>query len=142
MALLTIERVLALRRTALFAAVPDHVLAGLARVVSEVSMDVDDVILADGDEGDSMLIVVSGRLRVDVGGHPVTELGAGASIGELSVLSPDRRSGTVVATDPGLLLRLERTVFDELMVDHPELARSVITMLVGMVRDRTGPRPP
>ena len=41
MTLLTIERVAALRRSTLFAAVPDHVLAGVARVLLDAGADPD-----------------------------------------------------------------------------------------------------
>lgn len=141
MTLLTIERVATLRSSALFAAVPDHVLAGLARVAEEVPVDAGDVVIERGDEDDSMLVVAEGRIRVHVADRTLVELGPGASVGELAILAPEPRSATVTALTPGLLLRLRRPAFEELMIDHPELARSAIRMLVGIIRDRT-PRPP
>ena len=35
---------------------------------------------------------------------------------------------------PTLLLRIDRRVLDELLADHPELARGIITSLVRMIR--------
>jgi CRP/FNR family transcriptional regulator, cyclic AMP receptor protein len=137
MGLLTIERVAALRRTPLFAGVPDHVLAGLARIAEEVRVDAGDTVITQGDEDDSMFVIAHGRVRVHVGMRTVVELEPGASVGELSLLAPEPRSASVTAVTPGVLLRVRGPAFDELMVDHPELARSAIRMLVTMVRDRT-----
>lgn len=141
MALLTIERVAALRGTSLFADVPDHVLAGLARVAEEEPVDAGDVVIARGDRDDSMLVIVDGTLRVHVGDRTLVDLGPGASVGELAILAPEPRSASVTALTPALLLRLRRPAFEELMSDHPELARAAIRMLVGIIRDRT-PAPP
>lgn len=135
--MLTIERVAALRRVPLFSGVPDHVLAGVARVAVEVPVAPGEVVIELGDEDETMFVVVDGTLRVDAGGHTLTELGPGTSFGELSLLAPGPRSATVTVTTPGVLLRLDRPTFEELMVDHPELARSAIRMLVELVRDRT-----
>ena len=137
MALLTIERVAALRGSGLFAEVPDHVLAGLARVAEEEPVDAGTVVITRGDEDDSMLVIVDGRLRVHVGDRTLVELGPGGSVGELSILAPETRSASVTALTSGLLLRLRRPAFEELMADHPELARAAIRMLVGIIRDRT-----
>ena len=142
MTLLPLERVAALRRAAVFSAVPDHVLAGVARVASEVWVEAGVAVIQEGDDDDGMLIVVNGRLRVHAGDRLLRELAPGASIGELAILVPDRRSASVTAITPCLLLRLERAVFDELMADHPELARAMIQMLVGLVRSGpAGERP-
>jgi hypothetical protein len=56
MALLTMERVAALRGSGLFAEVPDHVLAGLARVAEEEPVDAGTVVITRDDEDDSMLV--------------------------------------------------------------------------------------
>jgi CRP-like cAMP-binding protein len=137
MTLLTIERVAALRRVPLFAAVPDHVLAGLARVAREVEVAAGDEVIRIDDADDWMLVVVHGTLRVHADDRTLAELGPGGTVGELSILVPDRRSASVTATSDGLLLRIDQPMFDELMTDHPEIARSAIEALVALVRART-----
>lgn len=134
MTLLTIERVAALRRVPLFSAVPDHVLAGLARVAVEVLVAPGEEVIRAGEVDSTMLVIVDGTLRVHQGDRTLTELGPGASVGELSILVPDRRSASVTAITDGLLLRVDQRMFDELMTDHPELARSAIDALVALVR--------
>ena len=135
--MLTIERVAALRRAPIFETVPDHVLAGVARVVEEEPVDAGDEVIRQGDEEDSMLVIADGHLRVHVGDTTLVELGPGASVGELAILDPRPRSASVTATAPGILLRVRRDAFDDLLLDHPELARSAIRMLVEIIRDRT-----
>jgi CRP-like cAMP-binding protein len=55
-------------------------------------------------------------------------------VGELAALVPEARSATVTALEESLLLRIDAMVLDELLADHPELARGVIRTLVTMLR--------
>ena len=57
-------------------------------------------------------------------------MGPGSVVGELAVLVNEPRSATITAIDDCLLLRLRKAVFDELLLDYPEVARGVITALV------------
>jgi ribosomal protein S18 acetylase RimI-like enzyme len=54
-------------------------------------------IFAQGDTPDRMLLVVNGRASVSVGRERVGSVGAGESLGEVSLLSDTPRSATVVA---------------------------------------------
>lgn len=86
--------------------------------------------------GDSLFVVVQGRIRIEIGGHHVEDMGPGSVVGELAVLVSEPRSATTTAIDECLLLRLRKAVFDELLLDYPEVARGVITALVRRFRER------
>jgi CRP-like cAMP-binding protein len=60
-------------------------------------------------------------------------------VGELAVLAPAPRSASVTALEPTLVLRVDQLVFDELLVEWPELAHGVIEELVTRLRARTEP---
>lgn len=137
--LLTIERVALLRRLDFFTGAPGHVLAAVAKEALEVTFPAGQVVMSRGEEGDSLFIVVKGHVRIDIGDLHVDDLGPGSVIGELALLVAEARSATVTALDECLLLRLSKAVFDELLLDHPEVAGGVITALVRRFRDR-GPR--
>jgi CRP-like cAMP-binding protein len=130
----TIDRVVALHRVPLFADVPGRTLASVAARATEVEVDVGQVVIEQGAVEDHLFALVRGRLVATDGDHVLRELEAGATVGELAALAPEPRSATVTALAPSLLLRIDRPVLDELLADHPQLARGVITSLVRMIR--------
>ena len=69
-----------------------------------------DVIIRQGDPGDSLYLVLSGRLNVvssDASGREIvlTVLEPGRTVGEISLLTGERRTATVVAVEDSQLLR-------------------------------------
>ena len=65
----------ALQQTPFFAGLPMEDLEAIARVGSVVSFEPAATIVAEGDPGDAMYIVLSGTAEVDVGGrfHALTQ---------------------------------------------------------------------
>jgi len=136
-AMTTIERVIALHRVTLFADTPGRILAAVARRASEVDVAPGDTLIEEGALDDHLFVLVRGRLRVHRGDVTVATLDAGAAVGELAALVPEPRSASVTAIDASTLLRIEKAVLDELLLDWPELASGVIAALVATVRERT-----
>ena len=81
------------------------------------------VVIKQGDSGDEMFVVESGRLEAsvvtpegkDIG--VVKTYGGGEYFGELALMSDERRSATVTATDESTLLVLQRAVVTQLLQD-------------------------
>ena len=139
MSLSTIERVVALQRVALFADVPGRTLAAVAQRAIEVELPPGAIVIAEGALDDHMFVLVRGRVRVHQGEGTLAVLDAGATVGELAALVPEPRSASVTVLEPAMLLRIEKAVLDELLVDRPELAKGIIRALVTMVRARKRP---
>ena len=137
MTMTTIERVVALQRVSLFAEVPGRTLAAVAQLGSEVELPAGATVIVEGAVDDHLFAVVRGRLRVHQGERTLATLDPGATAGELAALVPEPRSASVTVLEPAILLRIDKAVLDELMVDRPELARGIISALVAMVRART-----
>ena len=135
----TVERVVALQRVPLFADVPGRTLAAVAQRATEVEVDTGGVVIEQGAVEDHLFAVVSGRLLARDGERVLRELSGGSTVGELAALAPEPRSAGVTALAPTLLLRIDRRVLDELLADHPQLARGIITSLVRMVRSSGTP---
>ena len=133
--LLTIERVAALQRVAMFAAVPGHTLVAVARVVEEVRVVAGDIVMERGAIEDWLYVVVEGALRVHVGDRVLVDRRPGDVVGELAVLALAARSATVTALEPCLLLRLRRRPFEELLEERPGITRAVIAELVRRLQD-------
>jgi MFS family permease len=129
-----VEKVLALKAASLFRQTPDAVLADVAERVEDVSFGAGETVFEKGDRGDSLYIIVSGRVHVRDGTRLLNELGEGAIFGELALLEPAPRSATVVAVEPAHLLRLDESHFRIVMAERPEVAAAIIPVLTGYIR--------
>jgi CRP-like cAMP-binding protein len=136
MTMTTVERVVALQRVGLFADVPGRTLAALARRASEVDVAAGALVIAEGAVEEHLYAVVRGKVRVHHGERDVTVLGPGSTVGELAALVPEPRSASVTAIEPTTLLRIDRSLLEELLADRPALAHGIIVALVAMVRER------
>lgn len=134
-----VERVAALHRVQMFAGIPGRVLAAVAEAAVEERASQGDLLMEEGAVEAHLYAIVEGRVRVHRGGRAIDELGPGDTVGELAVLAPAPRSASVTALEPTLVLRVDQLVFDELLVEWPELAHGVIEELVSRLRARTEP---
>jgi rhodanese-related sulfurtransferase len=78
-----------------------------------------DLVIREGNEGDYYYVVESGRFQVErlVGGAKLVlaELKSGDAFGEEALVSEAKRNATVVSLGEGVLLRLDRLHFNELL---------------------------
>lgn len=111
-------------------------LASAARLVRERQVDTGTVVVTEGDEGDELYVIASGRVAVRRGTRLLDEIGDGAVFGEMAVLSPGPRSATVITIEPTHLLVLEKGPLDELLRERPEIALGIIAVLVRNLRER------
>ena len=85
-----------------------------------------EVLVSEGDESDSVFVVVSGVLGASVrssGGElDVGEITAGEVIGEVAAIAGLRRSATVRAIDRAEVAVIDRRSFTEWLAEHPERA--------------------
>lgn len=134
--LLTIERVAILKNVSLFESVPDSLLAAVAQIMDEVTLEPNQTFIKEGDVEASMYLVVEGQVRVHSQGESIITLGPGQSVGELAVLDPEPRSASVTSVGEALLFRLAKEPFDEIMADRHEIASGVIKALCHRVREQ------
>jgi hypothetical protein len=86
-----------------------------------------EIIVTEGEEGNSMFLIASGSVRVyvkDSSEHnvQVRRLGAGDFFGEISLLQGEPRTATITAADSCELLELGREDLTELATNSPEAA--------------------
>lgn len=87
-----------------------------------------------GEPTDGLYVVRSGRLEVLQGGALINELGRGAILGELGLLTGAARSASVRARRDAQLLRLSRDEFDAITVAHPGVLRTMAATVAGMLQ--------
>jgi predicted acylesterase/phospholipase RssA/CRP-like cAMP-binding protein len=123
---------------AFFAALDETTRRELAGELEPVNVAAGQMIFRQGDAGDGLYLVVSGRLRVSVAGEGpgdgpdrmLYDLGRGAIVGEMALLTDRPRAATVHAVRDSDLLLLRVSSFTSLMERSPALVTGMIRLLV------------
>jgi CRP-like cAMP-binding protein len=82
------------------AGIQEEELDAVASVASERDYSAGETLMSEGDFGHSMLLIEEGTADVSVDGTSVRTVGPGEVLGEVAILSSDRRTASVVATSP------------------------------------------
>ena len=123
-----------LQAAGVFAGCSDDELRSIAAIGEPVSFDADTAIVEEGDRGDAMYVVVDGEARVDVGGR-YHVLKPGEFFGEMALIAPGKRLATVRAVTPVEALRIPADAFQAFVMDHPQVALSMMKTLVVRLRE-------
>lgn len=119
----------------LFAALPGTARRRLAGMSRTVHVRAGEVLLSEGDPADAVYVLQTGRLEVVIGGRPVRELGPGAVLGELAVLTGGRRSATVRARRDASLLEVTADDFSTVLRQDAAAGQAVATQLAERLAD-------
>jgi CRP-like cAMP-binding protein len=106
----------------------------LGRIGQEVYFQPGEVIFDDGDEAESMFVVLEGEAQVEVGGR-FHRLRRGDFFGEMALLAPGRRMAAVRAVEPVRAVRVPADAFRSALLDNPSLAVSMLRTLVLRLRE-------
>ncbi len=98
-----------------------------------------EIVVTEGEVGDSLFQIVSGRVRVYVrnslgGSTQVRNLGPSAFFGEISLLTGRRRTATIVAADTSELLVLDRETVLEIGRRKPRVQEVIRQFCVARTR--------
>jgi ATP/ADP translocase len=130
-----LEKTILLKSSDLFGALSAESLATLSGIATEVRLGAGEVLFHDGEPGDSLYLVTSGRVRILKGGSEIAVLTKGASFGEMAVLDQAPRSADAVILDEAVLLRIESEEFYEVLAETPALSQGLIRLLTRRLRD-------
>jgi len=141
---------LSLRDINFFKEIDDETLSVLERRLTRLAIRAGDQLFAEGDESDVLYVVISGRLEVRVaddgandgigGFRPVAQIGAGEVIGELGVLTGERRSAGAWAVRDTELILLGRAAFETLMEESPRSIVSLTRLIARRLMTETSSR--
>jgi CRP/FNR family transcriptional regulator, cyclic AMP receptor protein len=123
-----------LAQVGLFSGLTSDELEGLAALMRPRAYNRDEVIYLKGDPGTAFYVIASGRVNIALTSPEgkeiiIRRLGPGDFHGELALLDDQPRSADSVASEPSVLLVLQRDAFRQFLHDHPEAA----TKLLGTV---------
>lgn len=97
------------------------------------------VLMTQGEPGDAMYLVLSGRLRAYLNDDDGTrraarEMGRGQIIGEMSLITGEPRSATVIAIRDSVLVRLAKSAFNALFATSPQLSIVLTRQIIEHLR--------
>jgi len=119
-----------LRASPLFEGLSEEELLAVIREFRLLSFDPGDIILTEGEPGQSLFILTAGSVRVHIRnarGHNVflTELREGAFFGEMAVVSGKPRTATITARERCELLELDKASLDRIAEGSPRVRERI-----------------
>lgn len=138
----TLERMLFLRNVSFFENLHLEQLRALARGCEEITALENERILRQGEVGDSLFIIVEGRIRIQLsqeGQRPtvIGTLGSSEVFGEISLLDGGVRTADVVTETPVLLLSIHREALNTALEDDPNIAMIMLQAMAQRLRRTT-----
>lgn len=119
----------ALRSVPLLKGLPEEQLEALGRQLTERRVPAGEWILREGDPATSMFIIRRGHVEIVAEGPPerlIHVLRRGAVLGELALLASRTRSASARARYDVELLELERSAFEQLILEAPSFSLGLI----------------
>jgi len=130
-----------LRATDIFRPLPDAELEQLSEDCAILRFTTGEVLVKQGDTGDSLFLIRSGCVEVSVSageGHrsiKVAELGSGSFFGEMSLLTGDPRSATVTANQETTVIVVKKQGMERVFSMNPALAEPLSELLAARLHD-------
>jgi len=136
---MAIDKVAALRRTAMFSALEDADLRILAERAVEIKLGRGELLFMEGDEARGLYCIVEGSVRAFreslEGREQVIHVEtAGATIAEVPVFDEGKYPSTVAGDEDSVLLFIDRRDVRRLCLEHPQIALAGLRLLAGRLR--------
>lgn len=129
------ERLLFIREVPIFKELRDDFLVRLASVMDELAFPNNHTIFTKGQEGRSLYVVVSGKVRVHIDNQELVQLDQGACFGEMSLFDAEPRSASVTTMAPSECLILTQQQLYEAIEETPGIAVNIIRLLSRRIRE-------
>ena len=128
-----------LRTVPLFSELNDDAITSLGRLAARRKYPKDTVVFFENEEGDSLFMILDGRIKVTILGDDgreiiLTMLGEGDLFGEMALLDNEPRSATAIAVEESELLLLHRNDFQTTLMDNPAISAALIKVLSARLR--------
>jgi CRP-like cAMP-binding protein len=120
-----------LRPLSMFAGLGDGELRKIARLCVQKLFRPDEQVFPKGQSGNEAYIVLRGKISIQLeqNASPIAQLGDGKIFGELAFLDGAPRAAFAVATQPSILLVMQRDAFADLCRREPSLGMMVMRNL-------------
>ncbi len=131
------DRILFLRRVPLFVDLAPADLKQVAVLASEQVFPDGETLVAQGEAGDELYVLVSGEVRVSVDGAEVARRKSGDVVGEMAIISQEPRMASLIAAGDVRALSLDRKSFEGLLRERPDVSLAVMRVLCARLAEAT-----
>lgn len=129
------EKLQFLKKTELFAELPETELKSICQIASEVAYPADATLFEEGDEGDSLYLIVNGEVSIIKAGTEVLFFNEkGYCLGEIALIDNKPRSATVKTVTSTQFLRITRHDFYNAMMREPRIGSGMFRVLNDKIR--------
>jgi len=109
--------------------------------MKSLSFSPEEMLFSDGDPGEEMYVVVSGKVSIfilDPSGNEIvlTELGEGTCFGEMSIIDKEVRSASCRILEETKLLALHADDYMKIICDMPEPATNIMNRMLTTLVER------
>lgn len=136
-----------LGKLAFFEGFDDDELAVLAKISKEMTFKLGETLFTESDAGNVLHVIAEGEVKSCIGApdgelFTLHILKRGDSFGAGSFVDGTKRSSTLIAVTEGSALYIEKTDFEKIMADNPELTRKLLVKIIALthaiLRDMNG----
>ena len=129
----------ALRSVPLFASLDDDAATELRRLLSDKKVPQNTRLFKQGDKGDAMYLIESGRVRISIRDDEdqeltLAELAQGDFFGEMSIIDGRQRSADARVIEDAQFAILSRDVFLSFVRGNPDVALEMLSALTDRLR--------
>jgi len=134
------ERTQTLKAVPFFTQLSDRELDVVRAVSVEKNYPRSAVVLTEGEMGDSLYMIQTGKVKVFIGDEDGREiilkiLGPGSFFGEMSMIDKQPRSASVTTLETSTFLVLQHNAFEKCVEQAPRIAQMVMQVLAQRVRE-------
>lgn len=127
----------------LFRALPETVREALVKQLVYAPFGAGETVTHEGDRDDGLYMLVRGEAVVRIGGddsREVARLVAGQFFGEMSLMTGEARTASVVAATDLVCYRVDKPAFQSILRDTPSIADQIAEVLVARRASLTAAR--
>ncbi len=132
--LTSVDRLLFVRQVPIFKELRDDFIVRLASTMNELWFPPKCSIFRQGEEGQSLYIVVSGKVKIHLNNRTLEVKSQGKYFGEMAVFDTQPRSASATTIDACECLELTQEQLDDAIEETPEIAVNIIRELSRLIR--------
>ncbi|PAX60474.1 Crp/Fnr family transcriptional regulator [Brunnivagina elsteri] len=133
--LTSVDRLLFVRRVPIFQELRDDFIVRLASVMDELTFPNNHAMFRQGEEGRSLYVVISGRIKIHVADRQLAVFSKGESFGEMAIFDTQPRSATATTLEPCECLELTQEQLYDAIEETPEISLNIIRTLSRRIRN-------
>lgn len=119
------DKLAILRGVPLFADLDERSLQAVSILAHEAACKAGDVLMVEGEPGDTFYLIVEGTVRIEQGDRTIRSLTAGGFLGEIALVEQRPRTATATCVTDVRLLEVRAHEFERLLDTLPAVHQRI-----------------